>query len=292
MEDSDSKIRSHSRSCSLSPSHSSTSLSSSLQSSISIKTKLTSYALLGSGRVARHFQFYLSQLGLPVHLWSRNGDSKFNTFSDPDPEVRLKQALANTSHILCAVRDEAIEPLVSSIAKNEFANKIFIHFAGSLHIPRMYAAHPLMTFGPDLESLEWYKAVPFVIDEGAVLGEILPGLPNPSWSIQPEQRALYHALCSLAGNASFLLWQNIGEEFERSLGLPRQLLAPFLRQVVVNAAGNKPGAFTGPVARGDWQTIVAHLHALHQTRPELQKAYHDYLILADGSGHPIPEGMI
>ena len=30
---------------------------------------------------------------------------------------------------------------------------------------------------------------------------------------------------------------------------------------------------TGPIARGDWETVKAHLAALHERRPELEPVY-------------------
>jgi predicted short-subunit dehydrogenase-like oxidoreductase (DUF2520 family) len=96
----------------------------------------------------------------------------------------------------------------------------------------------------------------------------------------------------LAGNSAFLLWQQIGEEFERRLKLPRALLAPYLHQVVANALESAaPANFTGPVARGDWQVVRAHLDSLHH-RPDLLQAYRQYLEIAETSGHPVPENLL
>jgi predicted short-subunit dehydrogenase-like oxidoreductase (DUF2520 family) len=30
---------------------------------------------------------------------------------------------------------------------------------------------------------------------------------------------------------------------------------------------------TGPIARGDWETVAAHLTALHEQHPELEPVY-------------------
>jgi 2-dehydropantoate 2-reductase len=167
--------------------------------------------------------------------------------------------------------------------------RTLVHFSGALQIPDVHSAHPLMTFGENLEPLDWYRRIPFVLDEGDSLAQLLPGLENPSWPLTPEQRPLYHALASLAGNSSYLLWQKIGAEFEK-LGLPRTLLAPFLHQVVDNALKNSSGGWTGPVARGDWQTVLAHLRALQPT--PLAESYEDYLSLADRSGLSIPKEIL
>lgn len=252
-----------------------------------VSQSIKSYALLGSGRVARHFQFYLRSLNLPVTTWSRNGDPAFNSFADLSSAERLQKTIGESSHILLAVRDDALADL-SSQCKSP--GKTLVHFSGAVNIEGVAAAHPLMTFGSQLEELDWYRKIPFVLNEGDEFENILPGLPNKSWHVAPEQRALYHALCSLAGNATYLLWSNIGDEFEKTLRLPRQLLSPFLHQVVTNLG--QPGGFTGPVARGDWQTVGKHLRALDLTPPALQKAYRDYLKLADLDGHQIPMEML
>ncbi len=250
-----------------------------------IERPLTTYALLGSGRVARHLHFYLSSLNLSVLLWSRNGDPAFNTSDTLNSQDRLKETVARSSHVLFALKDEAIGTVSERFQGLE---KTLVHFSGALQLPRVYAAHPLMTFGAELEELEWYRQLQFVLDEGVSLAQVLPGLPNSSWPLAAGKRPYYHALCSLAGNSSFLLWHLIGDEFEKSLQLPRELLKPFLHQVVSNSGAS---GFTGPVARGDWETIRKHLESLN-TSPDLLKAYQSYLRLAKGSNHPIPESLL
>ena len=252
-----------------------------------VSQSFKSYALLGSGRVAWHFQFYLKSLNLPFVTWSRNADPAFNSFADLSSTDRLQRTIGESSHILFAVRDDALADL-SSECKD--SGKTLVHFSGAVNIEGVAAAHPLMTFGPQLEELDWYRRIPFVLSEGAQFENILPGLANKSWHVATEQRALYHALCSLAGNATHLLWSNIGDEFEKTLHLPRQLLSPFLHQVVTNLG--RPGGFTGPVARGDWQTVGKHLRALDLSPSALQTAYRAYLKLADTEGHQIPTEML
>lgn len=250
-------------------------------------TKFTSYALLGSGRVARHLREYLRQLELPHVNWSRNGDPAFN--SHPlvsDSLLRLEQTLSGVSHVLIAVKDSA----VAELAQLKRPEQVGVHFSGALSLAEVGNAHPLMTFGEQLQSLEWYQSVPFIIDEDRDFRQLLPGLPNPHFPIAREKRALYHALCSLAGNSTFLLWKLIGDEFERSLDLPRGLLSPYLHQVVNNSKTFNPNNFTGPVARGDWDVVRAHMNSLFH-EPSLSEAYRTYLKLASGTGLQLPEEL-
>lgn len=247
----------------------------------------TSFAILGSGRIARHFAFYLQSLALPTVRWSRNGDWQFNSFQDPDASIRMQKTLASASHVLLAVKDEAISELAREIHPDQTA----VHFSGALAVEGVSAAHPLMTFGPNLESPDWYQRIPFVIDEGAKFEDLLPGLKNPHYLLAPGKRSYYHALCALAGNSTFLLWKKIGSVFEQELALPRELLAPFLHQVVRNSNSSEASAFTGPVARGDWDVVRAHLDSLHRD-PMLLETYRTYLKLARAEGVAIPEGVL
>ncbi len=237
-----------------------------------------SYALLGSGRVARHLLFYLESLNLPVQTWARRND----------PPERLREAVEASSHILFAVKDDAVAELSRPFLSS---GKTLVHFSGALQLEGVFAAHPLMTFGQQFEDLDWYPLIPFVLDFGTSLQQLLPGLPNRGWNLDPRHRPLYHALAALAGNSAFLLWNNIGDEFERTLKLPRGLLQPFLHQAVTNSALGAVPNFTGPVARGDWETVKKHLAALSQ-RPDLLAAYRGYLQLARESGHSIPEALV
>jgi predicted short-subunit dehydrogenase-like oxidoreductase (DUF2520 family) len=235
-----------------------------------------SYALVGSGRVARHLAHYLELLHLPFATWSRQ----------ESPEA-LAQLVQRSSHVLLAISDPAIEPVAQQLGTDA---KVLVHFSGALQSTLVHGAHPLMTFTPELQTQAWYQSISLVLDEGFTLNDLLPGLPNAWCNIPLAKKPLYHALCSLAGNSSFLLWQEIGARFAE-LGLKPELLAPFLHQVVEAAThSNGAAGFTGPVARGDWQTVSRHLQALDQQA--LENSYRSYLHLARQVGHPIPEELL
>lgn len=246
------------------------------------------YALLGSGRLARHFSFYLNSLNLKPLQWSRNQDPFFNTRDELNNWERLRLTCQNASHILLAVSDDSIAPLAEQVTQLAGVKRL-VHFSGARTIPGVASAHPLMTFGENVEDPDWYKTIPFAIDEGQKFSDLLPGLPNPHYTIPSGQRPFYHALCSLAGNSTFMLWRKIGEEMQR-LGLPRDLLQPFLHQVVMNSSLSGEKNFTGPVARGDWNTVRGHLHSLRE-QPDLLAAYKGYLEMARQEGFAMPEDL-
>ena len=55
--------------------------------------------------------------------------------------------------------------------------------------------------------------------------------------------------------------------FERA-GAPPEALLPLMRRTVDNGF-----ELTGPIARGDWATVDAHLAAIHEAAPEIEIVY-------------------
>lgn len=208
------------------------------------------YLLIGNGRLARHFRYYLESLNLPFMTWHR-GESL----------DALQRHLQKASHILFLIPDSAIEPFIHTYCRESHARRI--HCSGRLVTPWAEGAHPLMTFGMDLYDADFYRHIPFVIEKEAVeFEQLLPGLPNPHCRLDSEKKALYHALCVMAGNFSCMLWQKVCEGFSADLHLPIEMLRPYLHQQVENVLKDPSHALTGPLVRGDQATIEAHLQAL------------------------------
>lgn len=207
------------------------------------------YGLIGRGRVAIHMARYLELEAQPIVRWHRGMPSP--------PE----KALAPADTILLAISDDAIVPFLEDHPK--LRRQPIVHFSGSLVTDCAHGFHPLMTFGPELYDLETYRSIPFIEESGgAPFREIFPLLKNPSWPLNPKHKALYHALCVVAGNFTTLLWSKAFTDFEQRLGLPREALQPFLAQTCRNTAAAGREALTGPLARGDVETVARDLRAL------------------------------
>ena len=85
------------------------------------------------------------------------------------------------------------------------------------------------------------------------------------FEIADEDRPAYHAAASIASN--FLVTLEAAAE---SLGVPRDRLAPLVRQTVENWARlGAEQALTGPLARGDEVTVQRQRAAVEAERPEL-----------------------
>ena len=112
------------------------------------------YALLGSGRLARHLGHYFRAEGREIRAWARRPDPAFNDLdvaAHGDAEARLEATVESCTHVLVLLSDDAIEPF---IGRHRFLrDKVLIHCSGALALE---AAHQtgcsaLVPTGPDLD---------------------------------------------------------------------------------------------------------------------------------------------
>jgi hypothetical protein len=209
--------------------------------------------LIGDGRLARHLGYYFQQLGLHHAIWSRRMEAAKRC-------PALRALVRSDTRALLAISDGAVEPFISS--HPELREAVRVHFSGRLTSPLAIGAHPLFSFAGTFYERELYERIPFVIDQGSSpLASLIPGLPNPSVFIEPEQRERYHALCVLAGNFTTLLWRKLFFELDAELGMPREQALPYLESIIRGLAGT--GApLSGPLSRGDQDTLRRNLAAL------------------------------
>lgn len=214
--------------------------------------QVPNYLIIGNGRAARHFCHYLGLLQIPFQNWSR----------DNNTQDELVDFVKDASHILLLISDGAIEDFINN---NPYLLnvKYLIHCSGSLTLENCFAAHTPITFGPDLYDKENYLAMAFILEEGAPdFSVLLPGLPNKNFKIPKKMKPLYHALCVIGGNFTCLLWQKFFSELETKFKLPKEIVYPYMDQVIENLKSSSANSLTGPLARGDKKTIEANLKSL------------------------------
>ena len=92
--------------------------------------------------------------------------------------------------------------------------------------------------------------------------------------IEDDKRALYHA--ALANAANYLVTLVVASEQmlgEAGVTDPAKMLGPLLGAALENVLLLGPAALTGPVARGDADTVAAHLAAIRSAAPQALGAY-------------------
>ncbi len=136
---------------------------------------------------------------------------------------------------------------------------------------RRFSVHPLQTLvksrGP--EQLDGaFAAVTAETDEAHERALWLANtLGLEPFSLDDGSRTLYHAGAVIASNYLVTLYRAASSLFDEA-GAPPEALVPLMRRTIENGF-----ELTGPIARGDWSTVDAHLAALHERRPELEPLY-------------------
>jgi predicted short-subunit dehydrogenase-like oxidoreductase (DUF2520 family) len=140
------------------------------------------------------------------------------------------------------------------------------------------SAHPLMTFvagaRPSL------TGVPFAVEGDAaatrVARRIVRQLGGESFALPASRKAAYHAWATMT-SPLLLAYLVTLEEAARAAGLSRQdarrTSLPIIRQTLANYSHLGPAqSFSGPMVRGDAETVAKHLAAL-QKHPGPREVY-------------------
>ncbi len=223
------------------------------------------YGFVGDGRVSRHWRHYFSSLRIPWKLWSRRDAHA----SGATGASSAAQILADCEVVLLAVSDDAIGPVLDRLRAEGLRDRIFVHFCGGRSFAGAWGAHPLMSFSASLYGPAFYGEIPMFVEQNAQWPDpvarfraLFPQLSNPCFSLRTEDKAYYHALCALAGGLTTILWREFFATMVARFAAPGAALAAYPRRIVENVLSDADGALTGPVARGDSDTIRAHLEAL------------------------------
>jgi predicted short-subunit dehydrogenase-like oxidoreductase (DUF2520 family) len=175
--------------------------------------------------------------------------------------------------VLLCVPDRAIAEVAAGIAPGPWA----AHVSGGTPLAalaphvRRFSLHPLQSFTLDrgAEQLDGaWAAVSGENGEALVvatsLAEVLGLRP---FTLADEHRALYHAGAAIASNYLVTLRRAAGELLTRA-DVPPEALDPLIRRVVENGF-----QLTGPIERGDWETVERHRAAIAEHAPELLESY-------------------
>jgi predicted short-subunit dehydrogenase-like oxidoreductase (DUF2520 family) len=175
--------------------------------------------------------------------------------------------------VLLCVPDRAIAEVAAEIGVGPWV----AHVSGGTPLTaldpheRRFGLHPLQTFsrarGP--EQLDGaYAAVTAETEAARELGlDLARTLGLEPFVLDESQRAAYHAGAAISSNFLVTLYRAAAELVE-SAGAPPQALVPLMRRTIENSF-----ELTGPIERGDWETVEAHLAAIRESHPELESMY-------------------
>lgn len=218
--------------------------------------------IIGPGRAGSALQRALTAAG-----WEVDGPHG----RDQEPASR-SAAASGVELVVIATRDAEVAAVAASV--RPVAGTTVAHLSGLLGLDalapheRRAAIHPLVSL-PDPEvgaarlgEGAWFGLRSNLPPAGAAARAVVAALGGRSFVVAEEERARYHAAAAMAANHLVALLAQ-AERIGAAAGVPAEALVDLARGALENAARLGPGpALTGPVARGDWGTVAAHLQAL------------------------------
>jgi predicted short-subunit dehydrogenase-like oxidoreductase (DUF2520 family) len=248
-------------------------------------------AFIGAGTVSFSVAESCSKAGYDCIIGTRNIEKARSTCKTFDLSLKVtnyKEAVKDADVIFIGVADDAINEITKELFKNGYLKNeiLLIHFSGALTSDilkdenlqlSLASAHPLQTFPAidigikTLKDTFWFcegdkKALSF-------LQELIPKISRAYKTIDSKDKIFYHLSAVFACNYLTSLMELsliCAEKSNIHRGELFEALKPLINSTLNNIETNgTTKALTGPIARGDIETISKHLKRLNDNRAEI-----------------------
>lgn len=244
--------------------------------------------VIGVGRAGGALGAALDRAGHTVVAAHAVSDRSRDRAASMLPHAELlstEEVVRRCDLVLLAVPDDALPALAQNL--DFHPGQFVMHCSGRYGVGVLQAArargvlplavHPVMTLTGTSLDAERLSGAPFGVTAPESLRMAAEALVvemggEPVW-IPEQARTVYHAALAHTSNHLVTLVGS-GMEMLEGAGVqnPARLLTPLLQASLDNALRMGYHGLTGPVARGDAQTVAAHVAALADD-PQLQAAY-------------------
>jgi predicted short-subunit dehydrogenase-like oxidoreductase (DUF2520 family) len=203
--------------------------------------------------------------------------------------IRLEDAGPQADIIWVCHTDDALARTARRLARKPgWKSKIVFHSSGALSsevlAPLQRAGahtaslHPMMTFVPG--TTPRMKDIPFAVEGDrqavTVARGIAARLGAEVFAIRKSNKVLYHALGSFSSPmivATLVTAERVGLGAGLGREQTRKIIGPILEQTLNNyQKRGAAAAFSGPIKRGDLETVRRHLRDLKRV-PEAREVY-------------------
>ncbi len=188
--------------------------------------------------------------------------------------VDVTIAGTGASLVIVATPDAAINDVARDLAPGLEPGALVVHLAGSAGLDALGpisdvrddvevgALHPLQTLPSPDAGAERLAGAWAAIAGSDRVRELATQLGLIPFTVDDADRAAYHAAASVASNHLVALLGQV-ERIAAAARAPFAAFEPLVRATVANAFALGPArALTGPVARGDIETVARHLGAV------------------------------
>ena len=279
---------------------------------------MTRIGVVGAGRVGAVLSAALRAAGHEIVAAageSTASRTRIETLLPGVPAMKPTDVARRSDLLLLTVPDDMLENVVVSLVGAGVIREgqYVVHTSGRHGLAaldaaagvgaRIIAMHPAMTFTGTEVDLDRLHGTVFGITAGeadrAFAEALVGGLGGVPMFVGEDKRTLYHAglahganhLVTLVAQAMELLAASGADD-------PAATLRPLLTAALDNALVSGDAALTGPIVRGDVNTVRAHLRDIGETAPAtipsyvaMAKATADRAVL-DGRLLPIRAGKI
>ena len=255
------------------------------------------FAIIGCGKVGVTLAWHLAHSGsLPLGFASRRSASAHAAAESAGGGRVCRdpwEAAASADLVFITTPDAAIASIAACLAEQKGLKRgaVVLHCSGALSSEIIAAVHRCGAHAGSLHPLQSFAAPTYPENpfRGIIMAgegddkaldlsrDIAAGFQAVFLKIETAHKTLYHAAAVVASNylvtllaASTRLLEGSGIAPEETL----QVLLPLVRGTLNNI--EKRGvadALTGPIARGDADTIEAHCRKIEQTLPDLLPFY-------------------
>ena len=249
--------------------------------------------VIGAGRVGSVLAAALGRAGHEVVAVSAVSDASVRRIARNLPGVPLlppDQVMAAADLVLLTVPDDALPALVSGLASTgaPVRGRLLAHASGRHGLAVLepavrrgalpLALHPVMTFTGRPDDIDKLAGICFGVTAPESLRPAAEALVVEMGGepvlIAEQSRDLYHAALASAANHLVTLVVQAGDLLRQAgVADPGRMLGPLLSAALDNALRLGDAALTGPVARGDADTVASHIRALRAASPAAVAAY-------------------
>lgn len=232
--------------------------------------------IVGPGRIGRSLCGAATAAGFEVRLVGRKELAEGLAGVDP----------GTVGPILLAVPDAEITTACRAVLACGRPHGPLGHLSGATGLSALddaaaagiavFSMHPLQTFADgETDPAGVHCAVTAADPEtDAEVQALARAIGMRPFSLAEEDRGAYHAAAAMASNFLVTLEADAaGLLGKLGIGEARQMLAPLISRSLENWIEAGAAALTGPIARGDEETVDRHLEALRERAPELIESY-------------------
>ena len=247
---------------------------------------------IGAGKVGISFGVYLYRNDIDISgYFSRDLEDTKIAVSKTKSKAyySLKNLICDSDIIFMTTNDDSIELVKDQIIKeasDSLSGKIIAHMSGSYSSDILeelkslgcytYSVHPLQSFADIDSSIDKLSDTVFTIEgceeKISIIENILEILKNKHFKIDTDNKELYHIGACIVSNYLVTLI-DLGLSFFKEIGINESdgisALSPLIDGTIENIKhlGIKD-SLTGPIARGDSNTIKSHLESIQTNTPD------------------------